>query len=103
MEDQMRKIRYLVDCGISKENIIREMAHEGFSIIEAIKAIREVYNISLRAAKQDVSSHPSYIKAAEDSIPIQDAFYRAFTEYGKDFEISDGDEHRQSDPPQEEY
>jgi ribosomal protein L7/L12 len=64
--------------GMSQGEVIAAMKCRGLSILDAIKAAREVFAISLGEAKQLVASHPDYCETAAASAPLQDELIQSF-------------------------
>lgn len=84
--------------------VVRALRMKGRTIVQAIVAIHEWYNLSLEEAKGVVSSHPSYALAHANAEPLHDAaeealkmqgllgkvvYYRPSTGFGK-IELEDG-------------
>ncbi len=60
----------------SQAETIAAMKRQGLSIIEAIKATREIYSIGLGDAKQLVTLHPAWRTEALAAGPLHDAAMR---------------------------
>lgn len=64
--------------GKSKAELIGEMKDRGLSIIEAIKAVREVFGVGLGEAKQLVANHPAYVEIARAADPLHEELIQVF-------------------------
>ena len=72
MESQLDGLRSEIVDGKSQSDVIASMRRRGLPIIDAIKATRELFGLSLGSAKELVASHFSYKEAAAASAPLQD-------------------------------
>ena len=59
------------------------MKRRGLTIIDAIKAARELFGVSLGEAKELVASNPAYTEVAIASAPLQNEILQAFEDYAK--------------------
>lgn len=64
--------------GKSQSDLVAEMKHRGLTIIDAIKAVRELYSVSLGDAKQIVSSNPAWVDTASAAVPFHDELIQLF-------------------------
>lgn len=72
-EQVVEEYRKNIAQGVSREDIIARLREDGFNIIEAIRALRELYGMHLGEAKQLVSAHPSWIPVARQAEPLHEA------------------------------
>jgi ribosomal protein L7/L12 len=71
--------------GMSESEVISVLGETGFSIVEAIKAVRTIFSVNLGVAKNLVCNHRAYICSANASQPLQeDAFRVLFDMQGKE-------------------
>lgn len=80
MESQIDSLRMELSQGKPQHELIASMKHRGFTIIDAIKASRSLFSLSLKDANDLVATHPDYVEIAVASIPLQDAFFDALEE-----------------------
>ncbi len=78
IESQLDYFRSQVAKGMSQGEVIAAMKSRELSILDAIKAAREVFGISLGEAKQLVALHPDYCETAAASAPLQDELIQSF-------------------------
>ena len=66
-------LRSKIASGMSESDAIAEMRRADMPILEAIKAVRELFQVGLGAAKQLVGNHPAYnqIAMASDTLHEQ--------------------------------
>jgi ribosomal protein L7/L12 len=67
-------LRMKIASGISESDAIAEMRRADLPILEAIKAVRELFQVSLGAAKQLVGNHPAYSQIAKASDTLHEQF-----------------------------
>jgi ribosomal protein L7/L12 len=58
--------------GVSADEVIKYLHHQGISIIDAIKVIREVYGISLGESKRLVTSNSAWGEVVEAARSLHD-------------------------------
>lgn len=78
MSNQFEELRSELEQGRSQSNVITSMSQRGFTILDAIKATRELFGVSLGEAKDIVASHVAYRGIADASSPLQDEIIRSF-------------------------
>ena len=83
MKSPIEELRMRVANGMSQADSIEAMQSFGLPIIEAIKMTRELFCLSLGAAKKLVEAHPAYSQIAGASRPLQDEVLRVFQEIGE--------------------
>lgn len=64
-------------AGRPKTELLHEMKCHGLTILEAIKAARELFGISLAEAKQLVCSHPDWRETAVAGAPLHEELIKA--------------------------
>ncbi len=69
MNNTIEILRKRVAEGLPLNETISAMHPDGLSIIDAIKATRELFGINLGDAKLVVTSHPSYTQVADAAKP----------------------------------
>ena len=57
-------------AGRSRADLIRDMKDRGLTILEAIKATRELFGVSLGEAKQLVCTHPVWAETTAAATPM---------------------------------
>jgi ribosomal protein L7/L12 len=82
MEKVIDELRPKISLGMNESAAISHLKESGLSIIEAIKAVRELFQVNLGVAKQLVASHSAYSQVAAASVPLQEEFIRAFEDIG---------------------
>jgi len=83
MNHPIDEFRKRMNEGMSQSEVIYSIQHSGLSIIEAIKLVRELFGISLGAAKDQVASHPAYSEFAKASDPLHEELIRFFQKSGE--------------------
>jgi len=78
MEYQLDEFRSEIAQGRSQSDIIASMKCRGFTILDAIKAVRTLFAVSLGEAKELVASNAAYSESADASAPLQDEMIRSF-------------------------
>jgi ribosomal protein L7/L12 len=78
MDQQLEDLRLEVARGVSQSDLIILMKQREMTILDAIKATRELLGISLGIAKQLVASHPAYRVVAQASEPLHNEIIDAF-------------------------
>lgn len=66
--------------GRTRAELIHEMKLRGLTIIEAIKASRELFGVSLGEAKLLVSTHPDWQQVAAAAAPLHHEIVQAFAD-----------------------
>ena len=66
----------MVGAGASHSEVIAEMRRRDLSIGDAISVSRELFDSSLREAKQAVFEHPAYRDWVEATEPLHDALQK---------------------------
>lgn len=79
-QDVLEGLRSAARSGASREDVIADMRRNDLPIMDAIKAMRELYSISLGEAKQLVTQHPGYSATAAAAAPIHDELMQSFAE-----------------------
>jgi len=74
----IEKLQKEIDLGRSRFEIIAQISSYSVSILDAMKMIRTLYEVNLGDAKGIVSSHPSYVKLASVSLPMQNEIAEGF-------------------------
>jgi ribosomal protein L7/L12 len=67
-------LRAKIANGMSESDAIAEMRRFDLPILEAIKTVRELFQVSLGAAKQSVGNHPAYSQIASASDHLHEQF-----------------------------
>jgi len=62
------------DEGLSQDTIVADASNQGFSVIDTIKIVRQLYDIGLGEAKIIVTSHPAWAVEAQNMARLADAF-----------------------------
>ena len=75
--DAERICREALRDGATREEILGRLHARGSTIIDAIKAIRAVFSISLGEAKRLVTEHPAWRAEVEANQPLHDEAERA--------------------------
>lgn len=57
LENMLEECKKSVSDGGSREDLILHLHREGFTIVESMKILKEVYKLSLGEAKELVTSH----------------------------------------------
>ena len=70
----LNDLRAKIESGMSESDAIAEMHRADLPILEAIKAVRELFQVSLGTAKQSVGNHPAYSPIAMASDPLHEQF-----------------------------
>lgn len=83
-EDLEETARSLVRQGTSNEDLIFQLHEHGASILDSIKALRNVRGISLGLAKEIVSSHPVWEQIVTASQPLHDEAVAAAEEAARE-------------------
>ena len=78
MQIPLDELRAELLNGKSQSDLVAEMKYRGLTILDTIKAVRELYSISLGDAKQIVSSHPKWVETASAAVPFQDELIQSF-------------------------
>jgi len=60
--------------GMSQDAIVADARNQGFSVIDTIKIVRQLYDIGLGEAKIIVTSHPAWAVEAQNMARLADAF-----------------------------
>jgi hypothetical protein len=68
--------------GKSKSEIIAQLKEDGFSFVDSIKIIMELYEVTLRSAKRTMSDHFSWEQVVDNNKKLHDEFLEVF---GKKF------------------
>ena len=61
-ENFLEECRRRVSQGASREDLILYLRHEGSTIVESMKVLKQIYNLSLGEAKEHVTAHPAWAK-----------------------------------------
>ena len=77
MTTQLDEFRVQIAQGVSQANVVKLMKLRGMSIIDAIKASRELFHLSLGSAKQVVAGNSAYRLEAVSSEPLQKELIQA--------------------------
>ncbi|WP_237227869.1 ribosomal protein L7/L12 [Rubinisphaera sp. JC750] len=77
-------LRESIDADATPDEITSRLHESGFTIIEVIKTIRELYGVSLNEAKQTVAPHPSYVDVNAAAIPLHEETIKAFNDIAGD-------------------
>ncbi len=83
MESQLNDLRSEMSDGRTQSDVIASMKRRGFTIIDAIKATRELFGVSLGDAKELVASHPAYNAVAVASAPLHNEILQVFEDCAK--------------------
>ncbi|MCA1578804.1 MAG: hypothetical protein LC794_15735 [Acidobacteria bacterium] len=59
-ENLLEECRRRVSKGASREDLILYLRHEGITIVESMKVLKEIYSLSLAEAKEQVTAHPAW-------------------------------------------
>ena len=78
MKSELADLRLEILEGRTQSELIASMKRHGLTIIDAIKAMRELFGVSLGDAKEVVSSHPAYNDSAVASGPLHNEILQVF-------------------------
>jgi hypothetical protein len=78
--------REALRAGATREEIIRRLHDSGANILDAIKAVRATFCVSLGEAKRLVAEHPVWNAEVKAAGPLQEALIQAFEEERDDGE-----------------
>ena len=63
--------------GEQNDKIIEDLRTDGFTIIEAIKMVRSLYQMDLKDAHQAVACHPAWQDVVRNAEPLHNEIERA--------------------------
>lgn len=78
------RFRSAIRAGQSQGEILADMKRTGLTIMDAIKATRELFSVSLGDAKQLVSQHPDWLTVAAASAPLHESLIQSFDDATND-------------------
>ncbi|HEX5443440.1 MAG TPA: hypothetical protein VFW87_06415 [Pirellulales bacterium] len=78
MSTSTEELEEALRSGTSRTELIGHMKTRGFSILEAIKATRSLFGVSLGEAKQLVANHAAWTDIASSAAPMHEEVIRAF-------------------------
>ncbi|MBB01192.1 MAG: hypothetical protein CMJ47_00945 [Planctomyces sp.] len=84
MSTSFPHLRESIDAGATPVEITSRLHESGFTIIEAIKMIRELYGVPLNEVKRTVASHPCYLDVKNPAIPLHEETIKAFNDIAGD-------------------
>jgi hypothetical protein len=70
----------VVHKNVSKADIVAYLHEQGVSIIESMKVVRVVFDLSLAQSKELVVSHPDWEILVRNSEPLHEDLIKAFNE-----------------------
>jgi ribosomal protein L7/L12 len=59
-ENMLEECRRRISQGVKREDLILYLHNEGLTIIESMKILKKIYNLSLGEAKEQVTAHPAW-------------------------------------------
>ena len=71
-EQRIEQYRSYLACDEPVEAVIARLRADGFMILEAIKMVKQLYSVSLREAKQQVTTHPAWADIVRANEPFHD-------------------------------
>lgn len=80
LENMIEECQKRVSHGASREDLILYLHHEGITIVDSMKVLKEIYKISLGEAKEIVTAHPAWTDEVRSADILHEQLEKALQE-----------------------
>lgn len=80
LENMIEECQKRVSHGASRGDLVLYLHHEGITIVESMKVLKEIYQLSLGEAKELVTAHPAWANEVRGADILHEELEKALQE-----------------------